>query len=44
MYITDLTIVFAIRFINNDYPLKENTYDMLWNLLWKGESWLIKKD
>ena len=43
MYVTDLTIVFSIRLINNnEYPIKEDTYEMLWNLLWNGESWLIK--
>lgn len=41
VYITDITIAFAVRIINGGSACDETMYNNVWNLIWGGESWLI---
>ena len=41
VYVTDITIIFAIRLINLGVEVEKETIEMLWNLVWYGQSWLI---
>lgn len=41
VYVTDITIIFAIRLINSKIEVNKETTEMLWNLVWHGQSWLI---
>ena len=41
VYTTDVTILFAIRLINEGTNCDESLYDSVWKLIWGGESWLI---
>lgn len=42
-YVTDLSVVFAIRLINEGIECDKATLDIIWNLIWGGEFWLINK-
>lgn len=40
-YVTDVSVVFAIRLINEETVCDEKMLDAIWNLVWGGEGWLI---
>lgn len=42
-YVTDISIVFAIRLINEEMECDEKMLNTVWNLVWGGEFWLINK-
>lgn len=42
-YVSDISIVFAIRMINEGVHFDEKMLDDIWNLIWHGEFWLINK-
>lgn len=42
-YVTDITIVFAIRLINEEVEYDKNMLENIWRLIWGGEYWLISK-
>lgn len=42
-YVADISIVFAIRMINEEQECDEKMLDTIWNLVWGGEFWLISK-
>lgn len=42
-YVTDVSVVFAIRMINEEKECDEKLLDTIWNLIWGGEFWLISK-
>lgn len=41
IYITDVTIVFAVRIINEGNTFDESLYENIWNLIWSGESYFL---
>ena len=42
-YVTDISVVFAIRLINEETECDEKMLDNIWNLVWGGEFWLINQ-